>query len=342
MVDATKLPRRKALLPERRCDFFVCDIFDAVPKCDMASMEHPLFSISIRPDMQSRRYEAGSQYVEITPSIFGRATVYDRDVLIYCTSQIVAALNQNREVRQTVRFTAHDFFSATNRDRGGKSYEALRDSLRRLAGTRIETNLPVGGAVITSGFGMIESWDVVRTEAGRMTDIQVKLSDWLIEALRSSEVLTLSPDYFRLRKPLERRVYEVARKHCGSQREWKIGLDRLKAKCGSHSSSREFRRLFSTICKEDARSSHMPDYSCAIEGDLAVFRSRGTAGVVEKAATIPPLDSDTYEDAREIAQGWDVRMIESEWRSWAKETPKNPDAAFVGFVAKWVAKRGAA
>lgn len=39
-----------------------------------------------------------------------------------------------------------------------------------------------------------------------------------IEGLRyekSSEILTISRDYFRLRKPLESRLYELARKCCG-------------------------------------------------------------------------------------------------------------------------------
>ena len=38
-------------------DFFICDITDAVPKGDMAGMEHPLFSLSTKPDMRTRRYE---------------------------------------------------------------------------------------------------------------------------------------------------------------------------------------------------------------------------------------------------------------------------------------------
>ncbi len=39
------------------------------------------------------------------------------------------------------------------------------------------------------------------------------------EAIKAHEVLTLPPDYFRLRKPTERRIYEIARKHCGKQAE---------------------------------------------------------------------------------------------------------------------------
>jgi hypothetical protein len=35
------------LLPDRhpQGDFFVCDIFDAAPKADIGSMEHPIFSL---------------------------------------------------------------------------------------------------------------------------------------------------------------------------------------------------------------------------------------------------------------------------------------------------------
>ena len=37
-----------ALLPDRypTADFFVADIFDAAPKDDVASMEHPMFSLA--------------------------------------------------------------------------------------------------------------------------------------------------------------------------------------------------------------------------------------------------------------------------------------------------------
>ena len=85
---------RSPLLPDRmqQGDFFVCDIFDAAPKGDMASMEHPVFSISTKPDKNIRRYENGDVFVEIVPSVKGLATVYDRDILIFCISQVIASL----------------------------------------------------------------------------------------------------------------------------------------------------------------------------------------------------------------------------------------------------------
>ena len=68
------------LLPDRfqQPDLFICDIFDAAPKSDMAGMEHPVFSISKKPDHQTRRYENGENYIEISPSAKGMATVNAR------------------------------------------------------------------------------------------------------------------------------------------------------------------------------------------------------------------------------------------------------------------------
>ena len=42
-----------------------------------ADMEHPIFSLSTKPDLRIRRYVHGTRYVEITPSVKGLATVHD-------------------------------------------------------------------------------------------------------------------------------------------------------------------------------------------------------------------------------------------------------------------------
>ena len=214
------LPDRSPLLPDRHPtpDFFVCDVFNAAPKGDMASMEHPIFSLSTKPDHRVRRYEHGDCYVEIKPSSDGLATVHDRDVLIYCISQLMVAVNANRQVSQVVRFKAYDLLKATNRMTNGQGYEGLKAAFERLAGTRISTNLVTGGQEVFETFGIIERAKIVcETRDGRMQEIEVKLSDWVFSAIRHNEVLTLHRDYFRLRKPLERRIYELGRKHVGKK-----------------------------------------------------------------------------------------------------------------------------
>ncbi|MEQ6250826.1 replication initiator protein A [Sulfitobacter sp. HNIBRBA3233] len=66
--------------------------------------------LSTKPDHQPRRYEdeSGKNYVEVRPSSDGLATIHDRDVLIYCISQVIAALNEGRQVQRVVRLKAYD------------------------------------------------------------------------------------------------------------------------------------------------------------------------------------------------------------------------------------------
>ena len=337
---------RSPLLPDRmqQADFFVCDIFDAAPKSDMASMEHPVFSISTKPDVSERRYENGRAFVKITPSIKGLATVHDRDILIFCISQIIGALNEGREVGQTLRFRAFDLLTATNRGTDGRGYEQLRAAFERLAGTRIETNVTTGSVEVLDGFGLIDRYRIVReTRDGRMQEVEVKLSDWVFNAVKSREVLTLHRNYFRLRKPLERRLYEIARKHCGAQSEWGIGLEKLKYKCGSHSTDKEFKRLLTKIVEEDQAHQHIPDYSLRIDGEKVVFTNRRTMPSLLVEDGISPLDAEVFHDARTCAPGWDVHYLEREWRQWcAREeiTPKRPESHFLTFCRSWAEKRG--
>lgn len=337
---------RSPLLPDRHPtpDFFVCDIFDAAPKADLASMEHPIFSLSTKPDTRIRRYENNGNYIEIKPSADGLATVHDRDVLIYCISHVMSALNEGRPVSQVVRFKAHDLLKATNRMTNGQGYEALKAAFERLAGTRISTNIVTGGTETFENFGIIERVKIVReTREGRMQEVEVKLSDWVFRAIQKCEVLTLHRGYFRLRKPLERRIYEIARKHCGKQSEWRISLEKLQMKCGSCSTLKEFRRLVGAIVTEDEAYHHMPDYAVTFNGDdMVVFRSRGSvvSGTVAPRTEVGQLSTDAYHDARTVAPGWDVYYLEREWREWITESPRDLDSAFVGFCRKWYEKRG--
>jgi plasmid replication initiation protein len=324
----------RSLEPDRHptADFFVCDVFDASLKDDLGSMEHPLFSLSTRPDRRILGYTHNDTVIEVTPSVRGRATIHDKDILIYCISQLMAAVNAGRAVARTLQLCAHDLLVATNRDTSGDSYARLREAFERLAGTRITTNLATGGIETTQGFGLIESWQIQRrSRGGRMINVTVTLSDWLFRAVLSKAVLTLSRDYFRLRKPLERRVYELARKHCGRQPEWRVRLDTLHKKSGSAAPLRVFR----AAVRRMITANHLPDYTLT-EGpadSLIVTRRRAAEG-----ADIPPLSPDTYDAARGLAPGFDVYGLEAEWRAWWAETGRvrlgAPDRAFLAWVVK--------
>jgi len=79
--------------------------------------------------------------------------------------------------------------------------------------------------------------------------------------MENNHVLTLSKSYFQLRKPLERRLYEIARKHCGKQPKWEIGLGKQKGKAGSLSTDKEFKRILVKVISDNQTHNNMPDYS---------------------------------------------------------------------------------
>jgi plasmid replication initiation protein len=273
----------KTLLPVRHPnrDFFIADILDAVPKGDMGSMEHPLFSLSKKPDMTERYYEHNGNTLRVIPSGRGMATIWDKDVLIYCVSQLVAGINRGREPSSTIHVTAYDLLTATNRHTGGKNYLQLEDALNRLRGTTINTNLMTSGRADKRGFGMIDKWRILeRSDTDdRMTAVEITLSDWLYRAALGLEVLSINPDYFRLRSGIERRVYELARKHCGNQTKWSIGIELLHKKAGSQSPVKRFRHEIKRIASSDI----MPDYRLYfnVEKDqLAVFNKKGSRGAM--------------------------------------------------------------
>lgn len=339
-----KTPLLPVRYPQR--DFFVCDIFDAAPKGDMASMEHPIFSLSTKPDHRKRRYENGPNYVEVKPSHIGLATIHDRDILIFCISQLIAALNDGKEISERLRFKAHELLAATNRNRAGVGYAQLKAAFERLRGTTIETNITTNSVEVLDGFGLIDSYRIVReTRDGRMQEIEIKLSDWVFNAIQGREVLTLHRDYFRLRKPLERRIYELARKHCGRQPEWRISLEILQAKCGSNSTLREFRRLVGTICKQDAEFAHMPDYALRLVDNVLIVNNRGSIPeLANETSTRSEYDrvrltENGYDEARKNAPRWDVYHLEREWRAWMvkqqKPIPDHPDKAFAAWCSKF-------
>ena len=320
--------------PEGQGDFFLCDIFGAIPKNDLASMEHPLFSLATRPDRRILNYQHNGAEITVTPSVKGLATIHDKDILIFCISQLMAALNAGRQVSRTLHLKAHDLLLATNRETSGDAYRRLREAFERLAGTRITTNIVTGGQEVTTGFGLIEKWEIVRkARGGKMVSVAVTLSDWLYRAVLSKSVLTLSRDYFRLRKPLERRIYELARKHCGRQDSWQISVETLLKKSGSASPRRVFRKML----RDMIAAQPLPDYAMEeLEGDLIRFSQKDV--VVQGNANAPQLKPATLEEARLLIPGADVYALEAEWRAmWARSgSPRlrQPDAAFLGWVKK--------
>lgn len=333
------------LIPEKypQGDLFVCDVADAVLKDIMPQMEHPFYSLSKKPDTTIRRYEHNGNWLEIIPSVKGLATIYDKDILIYCISQVIAKLKAGEEVSKRVQVNSADLLRFVNRGTAGKDYKSLSDALTRLGGTRITTNIRTGDEEQEDQFGLIDGSSIRRKHGldGRLLWCRVTLSDWVFNAIKSNEVLTLHRDYFRLRKPLERRIYEIARKHCGQQDRWKVSLSLLLKKTGSQSNLKKFR--FNV--KELEKGNHLPDYIVYFdeENDDVIFENRHTMPVEKNRAWNGHISPSAFETVSTLRLPFDKYTLEKDFRAWlARQNiqPKNADALFIKFCQNMQKPKG--
>lgn len=102
--------------------------------------------------------------------------------------------------------------------------------------------------------------------------VEVTLPDWLYQALHNKKVLKISHDYFRIRKAIDRRIYEISRKHCGNQGEFTVSLEKLHLKTGSSANKAEFKRMLKNLAKDN----DLPDYKIRYdaERDVVIFNNR--------------------------------------------------------------------
>jgi plasmid replication initiation protein len=331
-----------SLLPERHPtkDFFIADIFDNLPfKDDIASMEHPIFTLSKKMDFRKLEYQYGNVCIDIAPSTYGLPTIFDKDVLLYCGSLLMEEINKKNIPPRTLRISSHDLLIATNRPTNGRGYELLKNALDRLKGVSIKTNIKTNKREITSAFGLIDRYEIIESSRvkNRMIRLEITLSEWFYNSIIGKEVLTINPLYFRLGKALERRLYEIARKHCGQAHEWKIGLAKLKEKTGSTSTLKKFRFFI----KEIEKKNHLPDYTLNLsENDNVVFWPRKE---FKDISEIPSISQQALAKAREIvdqsSNDLDFDEIHTQFSASLLNgsfSPDNVNGAFVNFVRKKV------
>ena len=282
--------------------------------------------------------------------------------MIYCISKLMQMRNNEEAIGPVVRLTTHDMLVETNRPTNNLGYERLMPALNRLKGVTINTTIATGRQTTTRGFGLIDEFEYNRKGSmfsERLRYLEVKLSDWVFRAIASAEVLPISREYFRLRSPVDRRIYEIARKHCGKQAAWRIGIDTLQQKVGS----KQERRFFVKHLQGLVTSNHLPDYAATIEGGQTVFYNRSADGMTNvrpPAATAtrrnasPPdhpvltsaprevhVSQNALDQLRAVAPGWDRYALEAAYKDWVrdKDAARNEDARFLGWAKSFTKGR---
>jgi plasmid replication initiation protein len=242
-------------LPLRRPDDvpfdpFVPFVTDLPLRDQRETMERPFFSLSKKKRLQPIDYQSpdGSVWVrvEAVPS-YGMATIWDADILIWAASILVDMKKRRlNDVPRSLHFHPYDLLRAIRRSPGGREYELLRGSLRRLQSTTISTNIRARNNRRRRQFSWLDSWtEVTAEDGGNVRGMSLTISDWLYEGiLMEGGVLAIAPEYFDITGGRERWLYRVARKHAGGHHDgpgFAILLPTLFNKAGAEGTYRRFK-----------------------------------------------------------------------------------------------------
>ena len=221
----------------------------------------------------------------------------------------------------------------------------LSDSIDRIDGTRFRTNILFEGTRTDEWMGIIDGAKMQTDDrTGKIKSLELKLSDMVISSVQEMDVLTLHRDYFRLSRPIERRIYEMARKAVGQDESWSFLMTTLHRKIGPPrgpcgNSARQMKPIF--------EGDYLPDYKVEYDeaGDLVTFVNRNTmpratAKAVECSALVRTrISADGMEAARDAAPGWDVHYLAERFAVWwghtGKSAPADADPLFAKFCTTW-------
>jgi hypothetical protein len=223
------------------------------------------FALSKEHTTELPVYDDGRVRIEVVGTKHGVATMLDKDVLVYAIGLLQDRVARGEAPSRTVSFRAADFFVRTGRTVCGTAYDWLEQSLDRLKGTVVKTNMEVGDDESqqdgggsertgrrrgrTKGFSWISDYEFGYVTEGsdgekQISSIVVELHEWVYKLLTNNgKILDYSNGYFDL-SLLGRRLYELARAHATAQApSFRINLERLRLLAGSSAELKEFRRM---------------------------------------------------------------------------------------------------
>lgn len=258
---------RSATLPLRPCGQL--DLFRAggrIPAVRDAQelMAWPFFSLAKTKRVRPIDFRMGKISILVEASAeHGMATIWDADVLIWISSQLVEARDNDRATSRLIGAIPHEILAFTHRSTGKSGYDRLRAALDRLQSTSVSTSIRQGSARRRHRFSWLNEWRECLDRSGRPLGIEMVIPDWFYQGvLDQALVLTIDPAYFKLTGGIERWLYRLVRKHGGRQRGgWSFDLDHLHLKSGSLSPAKRFAFEIRDIVRRQA----LPGYMLRLE-----------------------------------------------------------------------------
>ena len=238
-------------------DLFLAAISDAPFRDGLDLMSVPVVSLAKSRRVEPIVYRRGDVSVEVSaPPHIGIATIWDLDVILWCISQLNAAVDRGETPSPIIQAPAYDILTAVKRGTGGREYLGLREALDRLVATTIRTTIRASSKRGET-FGLLERVAWVEDETGRLKHVSLTVPHWLHSAVMDRRVLALDPRYFEMTSGMGRWLYRVARKQAGDRDDgWRWTLADLHARSGV---TRPL-RSFASDLRKLAKINQVPEY----------------------------------------------------------------------------------
>lgn len=244
------------------------ELFRALPS-DMAPrdaqdlMVFPFFALGKSRRTTPIDFQAGGVTIRVEGTAeHGIATIWDADILIWATSQIVDARDAGIRTSRLIGATPYEILGFIHRSRSARDYLRLKAALDRLQSTSVATSIRQADGRRLHRFSWLSEWRERIDRHGNSQGIELVLPEWLYTGvLEASLVLTIDPAYFSLTGGVERWLYRLVRKHGGHQSQgWQFDFSYLHLKSGSAARTSDFALDLRRIV---ARQS-LPGYRLAI------------------------------------------------------------------------------
>lgn len=259
---------------DSQIDLFVPAFVDIASRDGVDMMEFPFFSLSKKKRYEPISYQNENRGIKVLVTgarPYGIATIWDKDILIWCISQIREAMDRGEKPKRVIYFHPYQLLKFIRRAPTKLGYERLENAIIRLKNTNINTSIRTDEKTSKIGFSWIDNYATARENtsgeaAGRWMII---LNEWIYQAaIDNALVLTLDDDYFLLTGGRERRLYLLARKHGGYQGDgFTMSLKVLYEKSGAEESYKYWARAIRKIVEADS----LPGYH------LEIWRKKETS-----------------------------------------------------------------
>jgi len=243
------------VVADSQLDLFFAVAGEIKPKSVQDLSRVNWFSLTKKRRIEPIVHRVGDDYIRITAvPEYGIASVWDNDLLLFITAQLMRAVNNNQPVSRQFQFFGWDYYKFTGKkSTGGRAYAEMWDSLQRLHHTHIETSIRTTNGVRNEHFNWLSRVGrVVGSKGTENRGFEVEIPDWFFDSIvKHKNILTIESDYFKIKGSLERWLYLFARKSAGKQRNgWEETLVSLHKKSGTNTPFIEFKRQISKIIQK--------------------------------------------------------------------------------------------